>query len=457
MVMYAWELFINILEVSLFFFFSSKKFQKKVFKYREIYIIFSFLFFTLLLSALNYFSVTSIINVIVFFFLRFLYVYIFYSNSLTSKCIYVALFCLAILLSDTLTILIPSYLFHVKVEDLLPMGNLRYPGTLIYISILAFFTFLLLIPNSKNLHLKKRESLFFLGLSVLFIGIEQSLYLELSTSKEFVSLEDSYVLFIVFYLVILLYVALILYMYFLYREREKNTQLQQEILVNNLEKQQYELVLSATEQLRIFRHDIRNHLGTLNQMMNRNDNLAARSYIQEINENFEHTYLIASSGNLPIDCIVTMKMNDAIKNAIDFKYTLHIPQGVPCSDYELCSLLGNLLDNALAACKKVLHETLIECNISPYKNMMMINVANSYNEKTSFSLNGDCLSGTRSKSIDDSLYHGIGLRRVHEIAEKYHGFVEITPRDGIFQVTVFLPLIQDNTQTTGKDISKNDN
>ena len=88
---------------------------------------------------------------------------------------------------------------------------------------------------------------------------------------------------------------------------------------------------------------------------------------------------------------------------------------------------------------------------------MMINVANSYNEKACFSLNGDFLSGTKSKSIDDSLYHGIGLRRVHEIAEKYHGFVEITPRDGIFQVTVFLPLIQDTTQKTGKDISKNDN
>lgn len=444
MMIYAWEILINTLETALFFFYSSKKFHPKEFKNRGIKISLSFLLLTLLLSALNFLSVNSIIMVVLFFVLNFLYVYIFHSGTLTSKCIFVALFCLARMLADTLTILIPSYLFHVKVEKLLPLGALRYPGTLIYISILTFFTFLLLLPNSQNLYLKKTESLFFLVLTILFIGIEQSLYLELSVNKEFTSLQDSYVIFIVFYLVVFLYVSLIIYMFFLYRERETNIKLQQEILIKNLEKQQYDLIITAMEQLRVFRHDIRNHLGTLNQLLDRNDYTAACSYIQEINENVEHTYQIVSSGNLPIDCIVTTKMNEAIKNAIDFKYTLHIPQGVPCSDYELCSLLGNLLDNSLEACKKLLPgNPQIECNISPYKNMMMINVTNNYDGNTYLSPNGDYLSSKKNDSVYDSICHGIGLRRVREIVEKYHGFVEINPQNDIFQITIFLPLLQE--------------
>ena len=107
---------------------------------------------------------------------------------------------------------------------------------------------------------------------------------------------------------------------------------------------------------------------------------------------------------------------------------------VVVSDYELCSLYGNLLDNAIEATSVQKDSAKrISLRSARQKDMSCVFCENPY---TFIKTEGKRFVTTK----DTPSEHGIGIRAMERIAAKHGGCVDIKMSDGIFSVSILMHL-----------------
>lgn len=89
------------------------------------------------------------------------------------------------------------------------------------------------------------------------------------------------------------------------------------------------------------------------------------------------------------------------------------------SEQEMCTIVGNLLDNAIEACRKYTGQKNIRLVISYDKRGISINVRNT-TSNTKLNYNGSALRTSKK----DRENHGIGTQIINDIACKYNGNVK---------------------------------
>lgn len=230
------------------------------------------------------------------------------------------------------------------------------------------------------------------------------------------------------------------YIYSLGTEREKNEKLITENLISKMNQIQYEQIMSSTESLRGIKHDISNHLGTLSLLINSKEYEKATEYLNTILSEIANNYKLISTGNIPVDCIINNKYALAQNKGIAFDYTIHLPSKMPIDDVSICSLLGNILDNAIESCVKVPNakERAISLAIRPFNNMLLINITNSSIGDYKLNKSGKLLT-TKQNKIDNS-YHGIGMKQIYRIVQGKNGFIRISPESDCFTLEIMMPL-----------------
>ena len=111
------------------------------------------------------------------------------------------------------------------------------------------------------------------------------------------------------------------------------------------------------------------------------------------------------------------------------------------SDVELCTVLGNLLENAVDACNRISvreesdSEKYITISSHETDGQWFILVENTY-DGIVLPKNNRYLSrkDTHSKRF------GIGLESIKDIIEKHNGNLDIYPKETVFRVGITLPL-----------------
>lgn len=160
-------------------------------------------------------------------------------------------------------------------------------------------------------------------------------------------------------------------------------------------------------------------------------------YLNEYNAKIEVSHQLISTGNIVIDSIVTFYIHKAHINNIKFEHMLHLPQALPLTDVEICSLLGNICSNALEACQKITQDNVpnyIQLIIKPYRESLIIHSENTCNNIFNIK-NGNFLT-TKKEHTE----HGLGLNRINNIVENAGGFMKIETSRNIFKINIVLPL-----------------
>lgn len=88
-------------------------------------------------------------------------------------------------------------------------------------------------------------------------------------------------------------------------------------------------------------------------------------------------------------------------------------------DVDLCILLGNLLDNCIEAVEKV-NNRFIELIIDKNNDVVFINLRNTFDLNSLKYENGEYIS-----SKTDGKNHGIGMKNIENIINKYNGNIVI--------------------------------
>lgn len=134
---------------------------------------------------------------------------------------------------------------------------------------------------------------------------------------------------------------------------------------NRLYEQQLDLCSRQAEEregyyleLRRMRHDMKNHLSGILGMVNAGQTKEAGDYIQKMLDDGIGTDAdeISHTGNIVVDSLVNHKYALAQKDGIQFEARVFIPSVLPFQSGHLAIIFGNLLENALEACRKLPQE-----------------------------------------------------------------------------------------------------
>ena len=186
------------------------------------------------------------------------------------------------------------------------------------------------------------------------------------------------------------------------------------------------------EETRKIRHDINNHLLALNLLIEQGDLDRANKYIGEISEELDRTILPVRTGSNVLDALLCQKLRRARELNIEIQTEIACAvneRGI--SDYELCGIFGNILDNAMEAVAG-LEQPVIRLFIGKQMDMLYISCENPYQGERR--KRGEKYLTTK----EDMAFHGLGINRIKEIVKAYDGEVSISDNQGNFQIEILL-------------------
>lgn len=194
---------------------------------------------------------------------------------------------------------------------------------------------------------------------------------------------------------------------------------------------QMELMEQSQKNIRMLQHDMRNHLLLIQSYLDHQDYEKGRQYIAEISQYMDIPGQYCHSGNQEIDAILNYIIDRAKKKSCQVETDIQVPNDCFMAKMDLNILLSNLLNNALEAMEKV-EEKYLFIGMKYQNGIFVIQIANSYDGKVI--RKGEHFI-TRKKDKDN---HGLGLRNICEIVEKYQGEQRIETTDERFQTTIML-------------------
>ncbi|MEG2053685.1 MAG: ATP-binding protein, partial [Oscillospiraceae bacterium] len=200
---------------------------------------------------------------------------------------------------------------------------------------------------------------------------------------------------------------------------------------NKYYENQLELMKSSLTRAGIFRHDLNNQLSVIDAMVKEKNFDEVSVYVTKLIGAAKSLKNFANSGNINIDSILNFKLSQAEQENIKVTLLLEIPEKLSVCPVDVCSVLGNLLDNAICAtCKLEEEQRRIDISVRFDKGRLIVQVDNSFNGQVFY--NGEkIISSNKDKSC-----HGFGLLSVKNIVEKYNGLIDIEHSETEFKVTL---------------------
>lgn len=209
---------------------------------------------------------------------------------------------------------------------------------------------------------------------------------------------------------------------------------QQEQLLS-LQHDQFARLKRHMEETRKARHDLRQHLNLIRSYLDSGDRAALQTYITAYGKTLPKDTERSYCKNCAADLVIRYYAEEARKDGTDFICRADLPETLPLDEPELCALMGNLLENAVEACRGIQDEmaAFIRLHILLDGSRLTITVDNTC-PVPPVEQDGRLLS-TRHEG------YGVGTQSVRSIAEKHHGLACFEWVDGEFRASVLLQLL----------------
>ena len=157
------------------------------------------------------------------------------------------------------------------------------------------------------------------------------------------------------------------------------------------------------------------------------------AYLDELEADLDRVDTYVKSGNLMVDAILNSKLSLAERAGVDVTCKAVVPDALTVDDVDLCVIQGNLLDNAIEACAALPADgRWLRVYVAARGSQLYASIQNSAVEDPSFN--------QRNYISEKRGNHGLGMKRVAAVVEKYEGFLNLANEPGVFAAEVSLPL-----------------
>lgn len=141
------------------------------------------------------------------------------------------------------------------------------------------------------------------------------------------------------------------------------------------------------------------------------------------------------SDNFTANVILQNAATRAADLGVTFTASAPLPERLDVDESDLCSLLINMLDNALDAASKATGRRKVNVSLKVVRDILSIKCENSYSAPLQPDEDGGFVS---TKPAPEE--HGWGIRQMRQIAEKYNGILDITSTDSRFTIQTALSM-----------------
>ena len=193
----------------------------------------------------------------------------------------------------------------------------------------------------------------------------------------------------------------------------------------------YDAISDKFSEIRQYRHDILNLVSTSEVMLNNKlSETESKEYIKSLKEKAEDLEVPIYCNNPIVNAVLWQKQQAAEKSGIEFSMDIDQSENFPIDRIDICSLMANLVDNALRGCADS-ENPFVEINVSRKINMLFISVRNSC-KNLKEDVNSKRLPSTKDGD------HGYGMEIINMLAEKYNGTFTFSVLNGTADASVML-------------------
>lgn len=176
--------------------------------------------------------------------------------------------------------------------------------------------------------------------------------------------------------------------------------------VDNIQKEQIEI--------RQIKHDYKNELLILGELMKKKEYEKVESYIAKQTNEINDFKSKNISGNLYVDAILNQKINQY--KDIEFDMDIKISETLKVDDRDMVSLLSNIIDNA---CEELMRIEQHKLKLEMCENKQLLTIIET----------NKCRKDNNLVTDKEGKEHGYGLRIIKGIVDKYEGEIETTIND----------------------------
>lgn len=205
--------------------------------------------------------------------------------------------------------------------------------------------------------------------------------------------------------------------------KEKNHQL-------TMQAMQYENLREKITDARRAKHDVRHHITLMREYLNRGELDALRRYLSEYSESLPDDSLVRFCENTAANAVLLYFAQQAKDSGIDYIVKAEIPGDIFVSDTDISVLFGNLIENALDACRgETSEDRKIIVRAGLAGGSLCITVDNTFTGLLKHTSSGE-LASTKHRGL------GLGTKSVESIAAHYGGVCRFEAKEGMFYASV---------------------
>lgn len=179
------------------------------------------------------------------------------------------------------------------------------------------------------------------------------------------------------------------------------------------------------------RHDVVNHLETIAALQERGDLGDASSYARRMYGELSSAGTAVHTGNPVSDVIISDQKQYAEQHGIRYTADVQFPNGLGIDAFDVGIILHNAGQNAIAAAMQS-EDPWVHVRSRVHRRTLLIDVSNSCAKPAVINPSTGRPDTTRPGE------HGLGLRNVDSVAERYGGNVQITAGQDTFTISVLL-------------------
>lgn len=197
----------------------------------------------------------------------------------------------------------------------------------------------------------------------------------------------------------------------------------------------YEKTTHSLTSIKQVIHDTNKHLVYVRNCIQNNEIQESIHHINSMLGQIHQPSLRLSTGNLVIDSLIGNALNIACEHKIAIKYDIHIhAEAIDIDRFDLCTVIGNVLDNALNAAARVpkKEDRFIQLLIFTTDTSLFIQVTNSRNNSSTI---------VQHNFKENPAFHGFGLTNIQSVTEKYGGHLVTNAQNNEFETIIVLPFL----------------
>ena len=191
----------------------------------------------------------------------------------------------------------------------------------------------------------------------------------------------------------------------------------------NLLKEHLQQIEGLLNTLQIQKHEHARHIQVIQAMLYLDEIDKSKEYIDGIAQDYQPTEELIHAGHPALTALLNSKCKAAESKGIDFAFSVKCnPSNLKMTPWDLCSILGNLLDNAMEAAVQIPDNRRVSIEIKYEADQYVVYVYN----------NGPAITASQKKKLfqpgfttKNSEARGYGLFLVNKLVQQHGGTIEV--------------------------------